>query len=352
MAAFRTEAIPTETWLQWGVLVASAAVTLWDFDGWSAISTRQVEVAREAGGLALLSVALTGHGMIAAWSGDLEAAASLAAEDEALKQATGAGIAPYGAMLLAAYQGRSNEASELIEATTNDSVVRGEGLGVDLARWTTAILANGLGRYEEALAAAQPASDETPGLYISTWMLPERIEAAVRHAKPKVAAEALEQFTEHAHIADAQWACGVEARSRALLSEGEAAEHLYREAIDRLSTTRVRTELARAHLLFGEWLRRQNRRVDARQQLHTAHDLFASMGADGFGDRARRRAARDGRDVSASAASRRATTSRRRRSTSPGWRATGAPIPRSAPSSTSAPGRSNGTSATCSPSSG
>jgi DNA-binding CsgD family transcriptional regulator len=288
VAAFRTETIPTEMWLQWGVLAASAAVTLWDFDSWSAISTRQVEVARGAGGLALLSVALTGHGMIAAWSGDLEAAASLAAEDEALKQATGAGIAPYGAMLLAAYRGRRSEASELIEATTNDAVLRGEGLGVDLARWTTAILANGLGRYEEALAAAQPVSDATPGLYISTWMLPERIEAAVRHGKPEVAAEALEQFTENAHIGDARWACGVEARSRALLSEGEAAEHLYREAIDRLSTTRVRTELARSHLLFGEWLRRQNRRVDARQQLHTAHDLFASMGADGFGDRARR----------------------------------------------------------------
>jgi DNA-binding CsgD family transcriptional regulator len=235
-----------------------------------------------------LSVALNGHSMIAAWSGELETAASLASEDEALKQATGSGIAPYGAMLLAAYQGRRTEASELIEATTEDSLLRGEGLGVDLARWTSAILANGLGCYEEALAAADPVSDETPGLYISTWMLSERIEAAVRCAKPQVAADALQRFSATAHVGDNDWALGIEARSRALLGEGEVAERLYREAIDRLSNTRVLTELARSHLLYGEWLRRAHRRVDARRHLRTAHDLFASLGADGFGDRARR----------------------------------------------------------------
>ena len=288
VSAFRSVAIPTEKWLRWGVLAASAAVTLWDFESWSAISTRQVELARGAGGLALMSVALNGHAMIAAWSGELETAAAIVAEDDALKQATGTGIAPYGALLLAAYRGRRSEASALVEATTNDSLARGEGLGVDLARWAGAILTNGLGHYEEALAASQPANDEIPGLYISTWMLPERIEAAVRSRNPRVAVDALERFTETAHAGGSEWARGIEARSRALFGEGEVAERLYREAIDRLSTTRVRTELARSHLLYGEWLRRANRRGDARRQLRTAHEMFASMGADGFGDRARR----------------------------------------------------------------
>ena len=254
----------------------------------AAIGARQVELARGAGGLALLSIALNGHSMIAAWSGEFETAASLAAEDEALKEATGAGIAPYGAMLLAAYQGRRAEASALIEATTSDSVLRGEGLGVDLARWTTAILANGLGRYEEALAAAQPVSDETPGLYISTWMLPERIEAAVRSGKPQVAAEALQRFTDTAHAGDAAWACGIEARSRALLSEDNAAEHLYREAIDRLSTTRVRTD---SPAPTSSSVNGSAERTGGSTRASTCTPPTTSspsMGADGFGDRARR----------------------------------------------------------------
>jgi DNA-binding CsgD family transcriptional regulator len=286
VTAFQSEAISTEKWLQWGVLAACAAVTLWDFESWCAISTRQVELARDAGGLALLSIALNGHGMIAAWSGELETAASLAARTR--RSSKRRAPASHHTVPCCLPRGRWTEASALIEATSSDSVLRGEGLGVDLARWTTAILANGLGRYEEALAAAEPVSDEIPGVYISTWMLPERIEAAARSGKPQVAADALQRLTETAHAGDAGWACGIEARSRALLGEGEAAERLYREAIDRLSSTRVLTELARSHLLFGEWLRRENRRVDARQQLRTAHDLFTSMGADGFGDRARR----------------------------------------------------------------
>jgi DNA-binding CsgD family transcriptional regulator len=287
VSAFRENDGSTEQWLQWGVLASSAAVALWDFDSWDAVSSRQIELARSAGALTLLSVALNGQGMIATWCGELEAAASLSAEDEALKEATGTRTAPYGAMLLAAYQGRTAEASTLIESTVNDAVAGGEGLGIQLARWATAILENGLGRHAEALAAAEQASDDTPGPFISAWALPELIEAAVRTGKTELAAEALPRLARATNAGDADWAVGIEARSRALLSDGESAESLYREAIDRLGRTRVRTELARAHLLYGEFLRRENRSGAAREQLRAAHHMFASMGAAGFADRAR-----------------------------------------------------------------
>jgi DNA-binding CsgD family transcriptional regulator len=297
VAAFRADAVSAEQWLQWGVLAACAAVTLWDFDSWSAVVARQLELARGLGALAALSINLNGHQMIATWSGDFDAAAALGAEDDALKEATGTHIAPYGAMLLAAYQGRVAEATALIDATTRDSVDRGEGLGVDLARWTTAVLDNSLGRYEDALAAAEPASHDTPGLYISTWMLPERIEAAVRCGRLDVASDALERFTATANAGEADWALGLEARSRALVSGTPVAEDHYLDAIDHLGRTPLRTELGRAHLVYGEWLRRENRRVDARRQLRLAHEIFGPMGADGFGERARRELLATGEQV-------------------------------------------------------
>ena len=225
--------------------------------------------------------------MIATWCGDFEAAESLSAEDEALKEATGTRMAPYAAMLLAAFQGRTAEASALAEAAIGDAVAGGEGLGIQIAGWTTAILHNGLGQYQDALEAAQQATDEPLALFVSTWALPELIEAAVRSENPRRAAEALERLSATTDVGDADWAVGIEARSRALLSEGEAADDSYREAIDRLGRTRLRPELARAHLLYGEWLRRQHRRVDARRQLRIAHDQLVAVGMEAFAERAR-----------------------------------------------------------------
>jgi DNA-binding CsgD family transcriptional regulator len=286
-----------EDWLHWGVLAAAAAVTLWDFESWNAASGRHVEFSRDFGALALLSIALSGREMIAAWKGDFEAAAALVAEDNAIKQATGSQIAPYGGMLLAAYEGRADEAFALIAATTADSIERGEGLGVDLARWAGAILNNSIGAYPEALASASPANSQIPGLYISTWMLPERIEAAVRCRQPEVATEALGEFLHTANTGESDWGRGIQARSQALLAEGDDAERFYREAIERLGRTQIRTELARAHLLFGEWLRRENRRIDAREQLRTAHDMFVVMSANAFAERARRELIATGEQV-------------------------------------------------------
>ncbi len=183
VSGFRGENVPVEQLLQWGILASSAAVTLWDFESWNAVSNRQIELARAAGALGPLSIAPNGQGMIATWSGEFEAAASLSAEDDALKEATGTRIAPYGAMLLAAYQGRTDQAITLIKTTIDNALAGGEGVGVTLARWTTAVLNNSLGRYGDALAAAQIASEQNPGFFISDWALPEPIEGPVERGQ-------------------------------------------------------------------------------------------------------------------------------------------------------------------------
>ena len=279
--------LPAENWLEHAVMAVVAAAAVWDLDAWVAIGTRQVELARELGALAGLPTSLSGLAMVATWRGDFESAAALMAEAFAVTEATGIRIAPYGAMLLAAYRGRAEEATALITTTTQDSIRRREGLGVDLARWSAAVFYNGLGRYAEALAVATPADVESPGLLFSTWMLPERIEAAVRCQELDVAATALKELESTESSRASEWRRGIGARSRALLSVGSDADVLYREAVERLAQAQVRVELARAHLLYGEWLRRENRRRDARTHLRNAHEMFVAMSADGFAERAR-----------------------------------------------------------------
>ena len=288
VSAFRGERISVEKGLQWGVLASSAAVELWDFESWDAVITRQMELARDAGALAPLSIALNGEGIVVTWRGDFAAAARVIVEADAVTEATGTRIAPYGGLLLAALRGREDEAGALIDATIKDATAGGEGLAVQYAQWTTAILYNGLGRYEDALAAAQQASEVTPELFIAVWALPELIEAAIRSGNAALAPCALERLVASADASATDWGLGIAARSRALLSEGETTERLYREAIERLSRTRLRPELARAHLLYGEWLRREGRRVDAREQLRTAHEMLATIGMEAFAERARR----------------------------------------------------------------
>jgi DNA-binding NarL/FixJ family response regulator len=288
VSAFRGERISVEKGLQWGVLASSAAVELWDFESWDALITRQMELARDAGALAPLSIALNGEGIVVTWRGDFAAAARVIVEADAVTEATGTRIAPYGGLLLAALQGREDEARALIDATIRDATAGGEGLAVQYAQWTTAVLYNGLGRYENALAPAQQASEATPELFIAVWALPELIEAAIRSGNADLAPAALERLVESADASATDWGLGIAARSRALLSECEAAEDSYAEAIDRLSRTRLRAELARAHLLYGEWLRRQGRRTDARTQLRTAHEMLDTIGMEAFAERARR----------------------------------------------------------------
>jgi DNA-binding CsgD family transcriptional regulator len=286
--AFRDEEVSVEKGLQWAVLASTASAILWDFDSWEAIIGGQADLARAAGAYALLSIALHGQGLVVTWSGNFDAAATPIAEAAAVTEATGTRIAPYGAVLLAAFTGREAEADAVIETTIEQAKAGGEGLAIQFARWAKAVLYNGLGRYKDALAAAGQASEDTPQLFHAAWALPELIEAAVRTGDVDLARRALERLTEAANASDSDWGRGVEARSRALLSEGERAEALHEEAVERLSRTRLRPELARAHLLYGEWLRREGRRLDARRQLRTAYDMFAAIGMEAFAERARR----------------------------------------------------------------
>jgi DNA-binding NarL/FixJ family response regulator len=285
-AAFADEASPGQENFRWGWMTTIPPNILWDEDSWHAISARNLKEARDAGALARLPIDLADWGIFVAWCGDFGAAAVAIAEAEAITKATGTHIAPYAQLLLAALRGQ-RDALPLIESTIRDAGTGGQGLSVQWAEWVSAILFNGLGRYDRGLASAQRAAEETPHLHVTPWALTELIEAAVRTARADLAAGALERVMAATAPSSTDWGRGMEARCRALLSEGESAERLYREAIERLARTRRRPELARAHLLYGEWLRRENRRVDARVQLRAAHDQFTSIGMEAFAERAR-----------------------------------------------------------------
>jgi ATP/maltotriose-dependent transcriptional regulator MalT len=235
----------------------------------------------------VLAVSVNVMAQAVALGGDFGRADSLVAEADSVTEATGARVAPYGALVLAGFQGREARASDLIDATIEEFTAGGQGTAVQYARWARSVLLNGLGRYREAIACAQEASDDTPELFVSVWATIELLEAATRCDEAELARDALERIIAATAVASTDWALGIAARCRALLSEGDAADGLYREAIERLGRTRLRPELARAHLLYGEWLRRENRRVDARAQLRTAHELFIAIGMDAFAERTR-----------------------------------------------------------------
>jgi DNA-binding CsgD family transcriptional regulator len=288
LSAFHGDAIGTEEGLRWLWLAGRAAGFIWDYEGWDSLTTRQIRVAREAGALAHLPLAFSTRVGVHLFAGETREAASLVDEADTLAEATdGRIVPPYGALALAAFRGREDDVTRLVEAGTKDFTARGEGMGLTLSQWVTAVLYNGLARYEDALAAAEQATADPHELWFSTFAVVELIEAASRRGRGERAAEALEVLSESTRASGTPWALGVEARSRALLESGEAAETLYCEAIDRLEPTRLRVDLARARLLYGEWLRRERRRVDARHELRAAHELFRDFGMEAFAERAR-----------------------------------------------------------------
>ena len=286
--AFLGDQVSGEEWLQWGIFAQMAAMAVWDIDGWIRMSTRHVELARASGALTPLSIALNGRGQVATHCGDFETATSLAAEKDVVNEVTGIRLAATCDLLLAGYRGRPAEAEPIFTATIEDSTARGEGFAVQRANWSEAVLRNGLGRYAEALAVAEPATEESYLPLATQLVLPELIEAAVRTGRADLARQALDRLSAMTAIEGSDWAKGLEARSQALVSEGQEAEQCYAEAVERLGRTPLRPELARAHLLYGEWLRRENRRLDARHQLHAAYHLFTVIGAEAFAERARR----------------------------------------------------------------
>ena len=290
LTAFSSEETSTEQALRWLGLACRTAVRLWDDEGWDRLSTRYVALARDAGALGVLPIALNQRAGLHVSEGDFASAASLIEEAGPITEATGSGLPFYTSVGLFAYSGRERELSEQINASMKETAGRGQGAGAGpvLLDWATAVLNNGLGRYQDALAAAWRASEDPHELVFSTWAAVELIEAAARSGLPEQAANTLERLCEGTRVSGGDWALGVQAYAQALLSDGQNADRLYREAIERLGRTRVRVTLARAHLLYGEWLRRQQRRTDARHQLRIAHQTFVTMGAEGFAERARR----------------------------------------------------------------
>ena len=287
VSAFRGTDVTREEGLRWLWLADHAAGIVWDYDSWDVLSDRQVTLARDAGALIALLIPLQSRAAVHLFAGEFTEAASMAAQAESVTDATGSSIAPYGAMALAVFRGEEAYAAHLIQTVTDDVGRRGEGQGLSSVQWASAVLYNSLGRYEEALAAAQRASEDSPAVRFANWALVELVEAAVRSGAPERAAGAVQRLSGIARACGTDWALGAEARSRALVSDGAAAESLYREAIDRFGRTRLRVELARAHLLYGEWLRRERRRRDGRDQLGSAYEIFESIGAAAFAERAR-----------------------------------------------------------------
>jgi DNA-binding CsgD family transcriptional regulator len=273
--------------LRWGWLASAPTYAMWDNEATRAVLARQIQLVRDAGALEQLPIYLSSLGTATAWTGDFAAAASLIAETKDVAAATGARLPPFTALVLVALTGRETEAFTLIRATIDQAEGSGQEAATTMAQYAAAVIYNGLRRYEEAVTAAQQACWDPVDLYGSGWALPELVEASIHCGQAGLARDALERLAAATRPAGTDWGLGIEARSRALLSEGAAASQLYREAIDRLGRARLRPDLARAHLVHGEWLRRQGRRVDAREQLRAAYEQFTSIGMEAFAERAR-----------------------------------------------------------------
>jgi DNA-binding CsgD family transcriptional regulator len=289
LKAFRTGDIDADGGFRWLWLAQAAAQEVWDYDTWHELAVLGLRLVREAGALTALPLALHGYICAQVLGGKLAAAATSVDDQNIATEATGSRLAPYGALILAGWRGDEARLWGLIDVTLKEATARGEGIGVSTTQWVTAVLRNGQGQYEAALAAALEVIDPPRKLDATINLaLPELIEAAIRSGHSDLADRALHQLTEMTNPSGTDWALGMEARSRALLSERAVAEQLYRHAIERFERTRVRGEHARSHLLYGEWLRREGRRREARDQLRTAHHMFTDMGAEGFAERSRR----------------------------------------------------------------
>jgi DNA-binding CsgD family transcriptional regulator len=268
----------------WGATVST--LHLWDDDGWEHLSERHLQLVRETGALSDLAVALSHRGQLHVFAGELVLAASLQEAIQEAAELTESPLAPYHAVGLVAARGREAEARDFIDRARAEVIERGEGAGLSFMDWAESVLYNGLGRYPEALEAARRVVDHTELVPVN-WAMPELIEAAVRAGVPELAAETNRRLAYRSQASGTEWALGIAARSHALLVEDRRAEDLYIEAIERLGRTRVAIDLARAHLLYGEWLRRQPRRADARKELRIAHEMFTDFGMEAFAERAR-----------------------------------------------------------------
>lgn len=279
--------LPARDLLKWGWMANGLSAAVWDDRAMRALCSRAVEVARAAGALTELPFCLASLGMATTWTGDFTTAAAILDEADIVAAATGVPLAPHVRLRLSALRGRGADTEALIAATIDEAGASGRLMGVTVAHWSAAVLYNGLARYEQAMSAGR-ISTRIAEPWVSVWVLPELVEAAARTGEAGVAGGALERLADAAEPCETDWAQGILARCQALLSDGAPADRLYRRAIERLGRTQLRPELARAHLLYGEWLRRERRRVQARGHLRTAYEMFVSIGMEAFAERARR----------------------------------------------------------------
>jgi ATP/maltotriose-dependent transcriptional regulator MalT len=288
LRAFRDARLSEDEELRWLWLACHIARELGDDEAWDELTARQLQLARRAGAFALLPIALDNRFSVELLTGRLAEATSLAAEADAVVEATGGHLVRRTGIALASWHGRDAEARALTEAHREEVLRRGEGLWLTANDWGIAVLYNALGRYDEALAVLERVAENPEGTGLSIWVAAEFVEAAVRSGNAQRAFGPLARLTEIAEANGNDWSLGLRAARAAMVEEGEAAEQLYREAIERFSRTRIRIGIARSHLLYGEWLRRENRRVDAREHLRLAHELFSEIGNEPFAERARR----------------------------------------------------------------
>ena len=286
MIAFRSEDVPVQDLLRWGWVAGSAAGVMWDYDSWDALTARQEQLARDLGALSLLPITLNIRAGPCLFAGRVAEAEFLVDQAQNVAAASESQRFRNASLLVSVFRGEEPEARKIIDAITKDSAERGEGLALAVASCATALLCNVLGQYENAFSAAMEALKDPNDLVYSGWAAAELIEAASRTGKSEQAKPVLEQLMERTEASGTDWALATHARSRALFADNEEAEALYLEAIERLVPTRLRFEVARTRLLYGEWLRRQRRQRDARDQLRGAHELFLEFGMNGFADRA------------------------------------------------------------------
>jgi DNA-binding CsgD family transcriptional regulator len=298
LARLRGDTGPTQDRPRWLWQGCVLALELWDDESAYLLSDRHLQVARRTGALSELALALSSRTPILAFCGELSAAAALVEEARSVQEAAGIAEAPYGALTYGAWRGQEAATKELVGRKIGEARARGEGIGIAICEYAHAVLCNGLGQYEEAVAAARGACEDPDELVVHNWSLAELVESASRIGHDELGAEALELLSSKAQSTGTDWALGMEARARALLSRGDAAEDGFRQAIEHLGRTRVRGELARAHLLYGEWLRGAERRPDARRELAVAYEMFTAMGIERFAERARRALVAGGATVS------------------------------------------------------
>jgi DNA-binding CsgD family transcriptional regulator len=278
--------LPVEDVLRWGWQVGGVRSAMWDDDA-LAVYERQAQLVRDAGALGELPIHVQALALERAWGGDLSGARRLIAESESISASTGNAVPPFALLRILALEGRDAEAFPLIEAVIREGTAGGQGIAVMVAHWAAAVLCNGRGRYEEAAAYAGEVVANGILPWLSMWAMVELVEAEVRVGDRERARDALDALAATTQPAGSGFALGIEARCRALVADGDGAEASYREAIEQLDRAGVRTELARAHLVYGEWLRREGRLGEARERLRAAEELFVEIGMEAFAGRAR-----------------------------------------------------------------